>query len=700
MTFQFEGFDRRLHLDYETFSEEDLKTSGSHRYAAHESTEVLMLGWAVDDEPEELWDPLEGAMPERLRAELLRPETAKVAFNAQFERLITKHVLQIDVPREQWRCTMVASYYLGFNGGLDSVLSQSPIPFTKDPRGARLIQKFCKMAPRNHKVDRYTKWNSPKDFHDFTMYCRQDVRVERELLLWIAKYPMMHQWDWERYAMDQEINDRGAHIDVEMAAGAVEMWEEEKARIIGELEQLTGIPKATRGPFMEWLAEQGLALDNLRAETVDAAIAEGHFVPGVTRALELWREKEGKAVSKYARALKMVGEGDRVRGLFQFKGASRTDRTAGRGLQLQNLKRSVMSEEFTIAAAKSAFYRRDPEALSRVTGLSVSESLGVMIRHMIEAPAGHVLNVADLSSIESVVLGWIADCDTILNTFRNGRDTYKEFAVRYYNVDYDAVTKPQRTFSKPPVLGCGYMLGAKGLLKYASDMGVEMTEEEAGSAVATFRSMYPEVVNFWSWIYDSVIHVIDTWQPISGYRLHIERDEDFLRIWLPSGRAISYYQPAVKPRSAPWAEVNLTDKAGGYTLEQLRREFYDKDDQWLIDNGYITSTRVLMNVSYMGVDQKTTQWRRVFAHAGLFTENIVQSIALDILFEGIKGSISKGLAVFLQVHDEIGIESESTGVTERMELTLLEKAMTRIPHWGDSLWLGADGYTSLYYRKD
>jgi DNA polymerase len=698
MTFQFPGFTRRLHLDFETYSECDLKSAGVHRYAEDPSTEVLMLGWAFDDEPEQLWHPFEGQLPERLVAGLRDPSTAKTAFNATFERLIMKHVLGIYVPVGQWRCTMVCAYYLGFTGGLDAVLSQSALNYTKDPRGQRLIQLFCKPAPRNHKVDRYTRENRPEDFADFGQYCKTDVRVERELLLWLAQYPMMHEWDWQRYTLDQRINDRGIYLDRSMAAGALEAWEAERKALTQKLKDLSGLSKVTREPFKEWLASHGFFADTMGKDDMAASLKQHDWHDDVREAVGLWIEKEGKAATKYASMMKGMGDDQRARGMFQFKGASRTDRTAGRRIQLQNLRRSF-AKPAQIGTLVSAVRTAVPGIIEDVAGMGVSAALGGSVRHALQAPPGRTLVVYDLTSIESVVLGWLTYCHAIDQTFRSGRDTYKVFGSAYYNVAYEDVTKEQRSFSKPPVLGCGYMLGWKGLIAYAEGYGVAMDEESARRAVSTFRDMYPEIPQFWNWIYEAVKYTILTGNPLEGYRLRIERDQDFLRIWLPSGRALSYYQPNVSRRPAPWAEPKPAFKDGCvYTVDQLRAEFFDKDDQWLSDNGWIMIDRWVDNVSYMGTDLKTTQWKRVYAHAGLFTENIVQSMAMDILFDGITRSEAEGIEIVLQVHDELGAESDlaqAAHVAER-----LKQHMSTPPSWAPDMWLGADGYISPYYMKD
>lgn len=699
MTFQFEGFEARLHIDVETFSEVDIRQAGAHAYAQHPSTEVLMVYFAFnDDEPIE-WDIHQGQPVPAGFVELLRdPRVAKVAFNAAFERLIFKHVLGEDIPAEQWRCTMVAAYYLGFTGGLGNVIDAIGLEEKKDTRGARLIQKFCKPAPSNHTAKRYTAENSAGEYQELKEYCRQDVVSERGLLLWIVQFPQMPLWDWHRYVLDQRINDRGVFIDTKMAQGAQDLWAQEKSDLEDQLRELTGLSKVTRGPFAAWLEEQGADGSSLRKEVLSAVTEPPHVV----EAISLWIEKEGKAVSKYTAMLRGTCTDGRAKGLFQFKGAARTDRTAGRRIQLQNLRRSFVKGdvEFQMDLIVDAIRKGSSPLLKLVTGMNTSDALGGSVRHAIQAAPGNTLVVYDLASIESVILGWLTLCDKIDHTFRSGRDTYRVFASEYFGVQYDDVTSEQRGFSKPPVLGCGYMLGAKGLVAYAEGYGVNMSESESSRAVNTFRSMYPEIPKFWSWINDAAKYVTVTGQPLEGYRLRLERDASFLRIWLPSGRALSYFLPTVERRIAPWAEVTVPHRPEGTTMNDLRSLYRGKDDQHIAASEGINTedSDWVDNFSYMGTDQMTNQWVRSHAHAGLLTENIVQSIALDVLFEGIEKAEDAGLPVVLQVHDELAVEVP-LAEADRAAQTL-QHCMVQIPKWADGLWLGAEGYISRIYMKD
>ena len=818
----------RLHLDYETASELDIKKCGAYKYARHPSTRVLMLGWAIDDGPVQLWLPHLSPMPLELRDYLEDPKIIKRAYNAAFERLITKHCLDIEVPIEQWRCTMVMSYYLGFAGKLTQVLNAVGLE-DKDKRGYALINTFCKPAPKNHKADWYNWENKPQEWQEFCEYCIQDVVVERQLYHWLCQFPQMHDWDWEQWFLDQRINDRGVPMDTDMAYAAIEIWDQEKANLTQELMDMTGLPKVTRDPFKKWIKDHtGVELDNLRKDYLATLLKKGGLPDEVRPFIELWAQKEGKATSKYMAVINGTGDDGRARGMFQYKGASRTDRVGGRLIQLQNLKRPFVNDA-GIQGLVDAIKCVDPKFLNMLYPKSVSEILGGSIRHVIVAPENKTFAIADLSSIESVVLGWIAQCPAIDETFRSGRDSYKMFAVEYYGIEYEEVTKAQRSFSKPPVLGCfaedtlvltdkgylpivyvekrhkvwdgiefvehdgvvdqgeketirdygvsatpdhkflvgedeweefqylseldaeiavalaeldmpeveqqeiipirtytgtgftrtfdilnagprsrftiltdrgpmivhncGYMLGWKGLIAYAEGYGVDMTKDQAKTAVDTFRGMYPEIPQFWKWIYDAVKHVTRTGVSVEGYRLVIERDKYFLRIWLPSGRALSYFLPEVKERVAPWR--NMTSQAGEVEYEDFKAQGWS--DEQLVEHGYMKPPQLIANFSYMGMNDKN-MWTRIYAHAGLITENIVQSVAGDILWSGLVNADREGLESVIHVHDEIVAQTDITCADQT--LSRLQQCMVTQPEWAKDMWLGADGFITNRYTKD
>lgn len=656
----------RLHLDYETASELNIKKCGAYKYAEHPSTRILMLGWAFDDEPVALWQPHKEPIPARLLEGLKNPFVNKHAFNAAFERLITRNCLDIEIPPEEWRCTMVESFYLGFAGSMDQILKAIGLE-QKDDRGKRLINVFSTPAPKNHKADWYDWDNKPAEWQEFCHYCIQDVHVERQLWHWLQRFPTMNLWDYKQWFNDQRINDRGVPMDVPMAESAISIWDQEKSNITEQMKDMMGIPKVTREPFLQWIEDNtGVRLENTRKDYIASLLHKGTLPPEAEPYIKLWAQKEGKATSKYSAVINGTCDDGRARGMFQYKGASRTDRVGGRLIQLQNLKRPLYGDTpEQIDNVVNAIKCNDPKFLSMLFPHSVSEILGGSIRHVLSASKDHTFAVCDLTSIESVILGWVAMCPAIDDTFRQGKDSYRMFASKYYKIPYEEVTKKQRSFSKPPVLGCGFMLGWKGLIAYAEGYGVDMTQDQAKTAVDTFRDMYPEIPKFWHWISEAVKYVTMTGIQCEGYRLRIERDTEMLRIWLPSGRALSYYKPEVRRQEAPWSTPEKPTHIDNFT--------------------------------YMGMNDKN-QWVRISAHAGGLTENVVQSLAGDILWNGIMKATDAGLPVTLHVHDEIAVEVHDT-VAEQ-SLKTLQQCMVSVPDWCSDMWLGADGFTTKRYTKD
>jgi len=653
---------QRINLDYETFSGVDIKKTTTYRYAEDHSTEILMCAYSIDGGDIRLWEPHKESPPGDLIAALKDANVIKRAFNANFERQITKYKLGIDVPIQQWECTQVLALSMGFPAKLDDVLGAVGLG-KKDPRGQKLINHFSKPAPKNHKADRYTWENSPEEWQEFCEYCVRDVDIEMSLRTWLDQFP--RNMDWQDWYLDQTINERGIPFDVEMGEGAVQVIKLEKERIKQRLTQITGLKSPTRGPMLEWMAGRGLFLPNTQRDTLEKVLLHEDLAGEVGEVLSLWTAYQSRSADKFKSALLGEQEGV-IRGVFQMMGAARTGRWAGRLIQPHNLKSTVVGGD--TADEKAALVEKlsqqvihvDLEGLRSWGELQVPELVGSAVRHAIKSPPGYLFAVCDWSSIESRILGWLTHCQLIIQTFAAGHDTYKVFAARYNAVPYDHVTKAQRKFAKPPTLGCGYQLGAEGLVAYADGYGVALDIEEAQRAVDTFREMYHDIPIFWKWINEAVMYVTAYNQEIEGYRLRVYRDSHFLYIRLPSGRRLHYYLPLLREHETKWGEMKWT-------------------------------------FSYMGVDQKTNQWRRIYSYGGKLTENIVQATAADILKEGLR-AISASLPVRLHVHDEILVETPQQDAYSA--LAFMQKVMSQSPLWAQDLQLGAEGYVAQRYRKD
>jgi DNA polymerase len=650
-----------LNLDFETYSEAKIKQVGAQYYARHPSTEALMLGWAIDDEPVQVWDiTSEIDMPFDLAMALYDHKVLVKGYNATFERLILKFCLGIDLPYERFRCTQVRAYGLAFTGSLEDVADQFNIGINKDPRGRALINRFSKPQPASHNVRRWTRENDPEGWAEFMEYCKRDVETERELWKRCEPYHFP-EIEWERYALDQKINDRGVPVDRAFIDAAIEISATEKESLKDQMRELampTALHNPNSGPQLhDWLKAQGTKLADLTKETIAFALSSYDLKPKVAEMLKLKQQLAKTSVTKFNAFKRVLSPENVVRGMFQFCGASRTLRAAGRIVQLQNLARGGNTTNDPSTAAEIML-----ESGHEVSKLLYGNVMGLLsdtVRAAIKAPEGSLLNVSDLGSIESRVLGWMTDCKMINDCFREGRDTYKTLAVTMFNVPYDEVTKKMRDFCKPPVLGGGYMLGWRGLISYAAGMGVTMTKEEAELAINTLRESWPEVVAFWAWCKDAVFYTTQTGRPYEGpHGLRTFAHGEFLCIGLPSGRNLYYHQPRIELREAPWGQM--------------------------IDT-----------FTYMGTDRhRNNAWCRISAHAGGTTENIDQAISRDIVYEWMDRADEAEFDLFLHCHDEIGAVEKRDRIEEMNELI-------RQPiDWAPGLLLDADGYTAVRYKKD
>lgn len=673
---------RTLIFDYETYSELDIKKVGGHKYAQHPSTEILMVAWKFTDSDEiGFWD---NTMPEEdldeLKGYLRDDNIIKRAFNAQFERLITKHVLGIDTPYDVWRCTMVAAYHRGFTGGLDMV--GKALGFkgdkAKDAAGKRLIQKFCK--PRKPtKLDKSTRHDAeshPEEWEAFGAYCRQDVIAEENIdrRLSNIKYDMI-EFEWEVYALDQKINDRGINIDNDFIEAAIKMAETRKPQIIDEMRELTGLANpGSQKQLLAWLQQEGYPFNDLLADTVKKVINE-YPDNGITEkaccVLKLRRKSNKTSLKKYNKMLDIENDDGRVRGTIQCYGGSRTGRFAGRGLQTHNFVRTpkILEDVEATEIAKKLVLDQDMWALNVFAGEPM-DMLPGLLRSALIPTVGRRFVVADLSSIESVVIGWLTGCKWFLDTLRAKKDLYRAFASAWLKIPYED-TLPFRGKAKPATLGCGYRLGGgelidgkkTGLWGYGENMGVMLTQEEAHASVDAFRELCPEIVDGWYKLEDCVKTTIKTHKTTRWRSLVFGFKKPFLWIKLPSGRKLYYYRPRL-----------VTN-----TYKNRRGETYTRQE-----------------IMYEGKKDQGG-WGVQTTHGGKLIENIVQAIARDVLVNGMFNAEKMGFDIVFHVHDEIITEVDEDDLLGLDDL--IDCMAAPIP-WAPGLPLGAAGWEGYFYRKD
>lgn len=720
----------RLHHDFEVKSEVDLLSAGIDLYSDHPSTEVLMCSWSLDDDATQLWVPAEGQpIPKDLKDAMRDPEVLKVAFNAQFERWITWRVLlrqiglEVERTYEPWRCSMALAYMFSFMGGLDDIAEQMSLRHKKDPRGRALIREFC--MPNKPTKNQPFVWrdqhSDPDDWEIFKSYCVRDNDSEKEL--WSKLIPFgVPDFQWDLYHLDQIINDRGLPINRRFVENALAIADRRKAELISEQARITGLANPNSGAqLLPWLQDRGYPYGNLqkqnivktlaaeeagvrryidappedrnsgiipcyphaRLDALGQVVGEGFLTQECRTVMRMRQSSSKTSTTKYEAVMDRLADDDRLRHCFQFAGGSRTNRWAGRALQPQNLPRTpkwLEPEDHInfdrLDYCNTLIETRDYETLGVFAGEQMDAVSGC-VRSTIQAHEGKKLVVCDLSSIESVVIFWMTDCERGMNVFRDGRCAYKDFATDLYGVPYEQVTKSQRSGAKPAVLGAGYRLsggelrdGEKtGLWAYAENMGVQMTKEEANRAVQVFRDTYSEIKNAWYQIEDTIERaMVAGGKVVKWGHLEFQIVKPFLRVGLPSGRSMWYYQ--------------------------LRVEKYEAEGKY----GPYWRT----NISYMGKDQITNQWKRIDSHGGKFIENFVQALARDILGFGMLAAHAAGYYICGHVHDEIISEEDENDEKHGLAglLHCMTKAIQKKFEFLRTMPLGAAGYEGRVYKKD
>lgn len=631
-----------LHLDIETYSDLDLPEVGLYRYASDPSTEILMLGWAIDDGPVELFDLAHG-WPGRLRKALSSPTTIVCAFNAQFERVMLRDCLKIDIPIERWHCTMVHGFALGFSGGLGAQAQAVGVDQQKMEEGRKLIQRFSKPQPDNRKVRRWTRDNDPENWALFGAYCRQDVETERALQEFYDQYPLPDQvWaDWE---LDQLINDRGLPVDRRLVDQALLYADETRKSLLDEIYDLTGLQNPNSNTqLLAWLQDHGLDIDNLQAATVARKLKSKSTGPLCRRVLELKQQLAKSSVSKFDAFAAATDRDDRIRGTLQYLGASRTGRWGGRLIQPQNFPRPPKGIDVANVIA------------AILTGRPIDNplhSLSAALRGVFKANKGKTLVVADLAGIEGRVLPWLCGFDEKLKKIEDGLDMYKVAAAGIYRIDYEAVSDEQRTVGKVCELALGYQGSINALNTMANAYGLPpYTEQDGYPIVQAWRMANKPITQFWSACQRAARLAIRNQNiTYTAGKLVFIADANFLMMILPSGRTLYYYQPMQDENS----------------------------------------------ISYMGLNQYTRKWERTDTYGGRLVENATQAVSRDILVHGMRLVEDYGFQIVGHVHDEIITEQRPA---KKRSAVVLSNLMSTRPSWAPDLPLAAQGFEADRYRK-
>ena len=663
---------KTLHIDIETYSPEPIADTGLYKYAASPEFEILLVAYARDDEPTQIVDLAQGEeLPDWFIPALQDPEYRKAAHNASFERVCFSNYLRrkgILAPGQwldpyQWHCTMVQCSRCGLPLSLAQAGAALGLAEQKMTEGKALIKLFCtpksEKAPagifgeddgRNHPEDFPDKWEIFKD------YCVRDVDVERQIDKATAWYPVSLQ-EQRLYAIDQEINDRGVLLDMELVRNAVRADTIQTARLNEEAMKLTGLSNPNSVPQLKrWLSETlGISLDTLNKKDV-ADIKGATDDPRVRRVLQIRSEMGKTSNKKYEAMLAVAGDDNRVRGLLQFYG-SRTGRWAGRLVQVQNLPQNHIKD---LDFARTCLKENDIEMIEIGYG-NVADTLSQLIRTAFIAPKGKTFAVCDFSAIEARVLAWIAGEDWVLDAFRAGKDIYCETASQMFHVPVEkhGANAELRQKGKISVLALGYGGGVSAL----DAMGGKrqgMTEQEEADTVRKWRAANPKIVQFWSDVENAAKECVITKATTHVGPLEFKMHGTTMTIQLPSGRLISY--PDIKPS---------TNRFGSSSLQ------------------------------YHGLNQVTNKWSWIETYGGKLTENIIQATARDCLAEVmylISFHYANPYDIVFHVHDEIICEVPEDQAEEA--LAWIRDIFSKNMPWNEGLPLNGAGYITPYYLKD
>jgi DNA polymerase len=605
------------------------------------------------------------------------------AWNKPFEWSILAYVLNIPTAHERWRDPMVLAYSLALPGSLEK--AGEVVDLGADAKklsyGKVLIRQFCqpRVPTKKKPWTRTEPHHASVRWEQFLAYNRRDVEAER------AFWRRCHRWDmppeeWELWCLDQRINERGIPINMRVVRNAIRVSRAVVDKRLAEMRKITelGNPNSV-AQLLPWLQGEGYPFEDLKKGHVKRARDEAP--PGDYRQVLALRSEVSRASVKKFTALQNATDDDgRLRHTLQFAGAGRTWRWAGRKFQAQNLARPAPWLERTQEEAVRDLEWLDPEEIEWLYPAPM-DLLSTCVRPVVQAPPGYMLVDADLNAIENRVLGWVSDDRKIMRVFEENRDPYIDFATYMYRMPYNDLyaeyktgIKGKRTIAKPAVLGCGYMLGpgaekenaktgeieATGLLGYAWNMGVRLTLEQSEASVKIWRETFTGVVDFWRRIDKAARRCIRTGQPQECGRLRFDRSGPFMRMILPSGRALHYCRPRIENKKTPWGEVRPT-------------------------------------ITYEGLSD-TNQWARLTTHPGKLTENAVQAIARDLLAHGMRLADAAGIDIRLHVHDEILALALEQHAAETLQV--LQQCMTTRPSWALDLPLGSAGTISRVFMKD
>lgn len=643
-----------LSIDLETYSDQPLAKTGVYRYVESPDFEILLFAYSVDGGLVQQIDLACGEkIPPAILVALEDDKVTKWAFNANFERICLSRFLGYPtgdyLEPDSWRCSMVWAAYMGLPLSLEGVGAVLGLEKQKLTEGKDLIKYFCQLCAPTKSNGQRTR-NLPKHAPDkwlaFKKYNIRDVETEMSIQARLLKYPVPDSV-WEEYHLDQEINDRGVGLDMALVRQAIQMDGRSRSELTQAMKELTSLDNPNSVQQMkQWLADNGVETDTLGKKTVAELLKTAP--PQLQKVLTLRQQLAKSSVKKYQAMETAVCADGRARGMFQFYGANRTGRWAGRIIQMQNLPQNHLDD---LSEARGLVRAGGFDALEMLYE-DVPDTLSQLIRTAFVPQENRKFIVADFSAIEARVIAWLAGEKWRQDVFAEGKDIYCASASQMFGVPVEkhGVNGHLRQKGKIAELALGYG-GSVGALKAMGALEMGLSEDELPALVSAWRQANPKIVQFWWAVDHAVMDAVTRKTTTKTHGIIFSARNGMLFITLPSGRSLAYVKPKIGE-----------NRFGGDCI------------------------------TYEGVGG-TKKWERIDSYGSKFVENIVQATSRDILCYAMK--TLRCCSIVMHIHDEVVIEAD-----RRMSLQAVCDQMGRTPPWANGLQLRADGYETDFYKKD
>lgn len=643
-----------LSIDLETYSDQPLAKTGVYRYVESPDFEILLFAYSVDGDPVQQIDLACGEkIPPAILAALEDDKVTKWAFNANFERICLSRFLGYPtgdyLEPDSWKCSMVWAAYMGLPLSLEGAGAVLGLEKQKLAEGKDLIKYFCQPCAPTKSNGQRTR-NLPKHAPDkwlaFKKYNIRDVETEMSIQARLSKYPVPNSV-WEEYHLDQEINDRGVGLDMELVRQAIQMDGRSRSELTQAMKELTSLDNPNSVQQMkQWLADNGVETDTLGKKAVAELLKTAP--PQLQKVLTLRQQLAKSSVKKYQAMETAVCADGRARGMFQFYGANRTGRWAGRIIQMQNLPQNHLDD---LSEARGLVRAGGFDALEMLYE-DVPDTLSQLIRTAFVPQENRKFIVADFSAIEARVIAWLAGEKWRQDVFAEGKDIYCASASQMFGVPVEkhGVNGHLRQKGKIAELALGYG-GSVGALKAMGALEMGLSEDELPALVSAWRQANPKIVQFWWAVDRAVMEAVSRRTTTKTHGIIFSARNGMLFITLPSGRSLAYVKPKIGE-----------NRFGGDCI------------------------------TYEGVGG-TKKWERIDSYGPKFVENIVQATSRDILCYAMK--TLRCCSIVMHIHDEVVIEAD-----RRMSLQAVCDQMGRTPPWANGLQLRADGYETDFYKKD